>query len=143
MYQARSPVARHGGRVRTIGTPDRSSHEFLHGENNSGNPGSCPGCDGREYFGNWNCCSDFAANNGSVVYFATAVGSAPAINNAPLWNYTQWNQFNPGLFAESSTHPMTPPKAINTSSRVMSPRSPAPAERSYVRLIRWVGIYLE
>jgi hypothetical protein len=85
--------------VWTIGTPDRSSHEFLRGKNNSGNPGSCPGCDDREYFGNWNYWSDFAANNGSVVYFATAVGSTPATNNTLEWNYTQWNQFDPGLFA--------------------------------------------
>ena len=85
--------------VWTIGTPDRSSHEFLHGKNTSGNPGSCPGCDDREYFGNWNYWSDFAANNGSVVYFATAVGSTPATHDTQQWNYTQWNQFNPGLFA--------------------------------------------
>jgi hypothetical protein len=74
--------------VWTIGTPDRSSHEFLHGENNSGNAGSCSGCDDREYFGNWNYWSDFAANSGSVVYFATAVGSTSATNNTQKWNYT-------------------------------------------------------
>ena len=85
--------------VWTIGTPDRSSHEFLHGENNSGNAGSCSGCDDREYFGNWNYWSDFAANNGAVVYFATGVGSTPATNNTQKWNYTQWNQFDPGLYA--------------------------------------------
>jgi Polysaccharide lyase family 4, domain II/Polysaccharide lyase family 4, domain III len=85
--------------VWTIGTPDRSSHEFLHGKNTTGNPGSCPGCDDREYFGNWNYWSDFAANNGSVVYYATAVGSTPATNNTLQWNYTQWNEFDPGLFA--------------------------------------------
>jgi len=85
--------------VWTIGTPDRSSHEFLHGENNSGNAGSCSGCDDREYFGNWNYWSDFAANSGSVVYFATAVGASPATNNTQKWNYTQWNRFDPGLFA--------------------------------------------
>ena len=82
----------------TIGTPDRSSHEFLHGENTSGNAGSCSGCDDREYFGNWNYWADFAANSGSVVYYATAVGSTPATNNLQKWNYTQWNQFDPGLY---------------------------------------------
>lgn len=85
--------------VWAIGTPDRSSHEFLHGENNTGNAGSCSGCDDREYFGNWNYWSDFAANNGSVVYYATAVGSTPATNNTLKWNYTQWNRFDPGLYA--------------------------------------------
>jgi hypothetical protein len=83
----------------TIGTPDRSSHEFLHGENNYGNAGSCSGCDDREYFGNWNYWSDFSANSGSLVYYATAVGSTPATNNLQKWNYTQWNQFDPGLYA--------------------------------------------
>jgi hypothetical protein len=82
----------------TIGTPDRSSHEFLHGKNTSGNAGSCSGCDDREYFGAWNYWADFAANKGSVVYYATAVGSTPATNNTLDWNYTQWNQFDPGLY---------------------------------------------
>jgi hypothetical protein len=84
--------------VWTIGTPDRSSHEFLHGKNTSGNAGSCSGCDDREYFGAWNYWADFAANQGSVVYYATAVGSTPATNNTLAWNYTQWNQFDPGLY---------------------------------------------
>jgi hypothetical protein len=86
------------GPVWTIGTPDRSSHEFLHGKNTSGNAGECPGCDDREYFGNWNYWADFAANQGSVVYYATAVGSHGATNNTLDWNYTQWNQFDPGLY---------------------------------------------
>jgi hypothetical protein len=84
--------------VWTIGTPDRSSHEFLHGKNTSGNAGSCSGCDDREYFGAWNYWADFSANKGSVVYYATAVGSTPATNNPLAWNYTQWNQFDPGLY---------------------------------------------
>jgi hypothetical protein len=88
--------------VWTIGTPDRSSHEFLHGENTSGNAGSCSGCDDREYWGNWNYWSDFSANKGSVVYYATAVGSTPATNNLQKWNYTQWNQFDPGLYDSSN-----------------------------------------
>jgi hypothetical protein len=88
--------------VWTIGTPDRSSHEFLHGKNTSGNAGSCSGCDDREYFGNWNYWADFSANKGSVVYYATAVGSTPATNNPLAWNYTQWNQFDPGLYDSSN-----------------------------------------
>jgi len=83
-----------GTPVFTIGTPDRSSHEFLHGHNTP------TGKDDREYWGNWNYWSDFAANNGAVVYYATAVGSTPATNNLQLWNYDHWgSSFDPGLFA--------------------------------------------
>jgi hypothetical protein len=83
----------------TIGTPDRSAHEFLHGENNYGSTGSCPGCDDKEYSGNWNYWKDFEANDGAVVYYATAVGSTPATNNPLEWNYVQWGEFDPGLYA--------------------------------------------
>lgn len=76
----------------TIGTPDRSAHEFLHGENSSGQ-------DDREYWGNWNYWQDFAASSGAVIYYATAVGSTPATNDLHKWNYVQWHVFNPGLFA--------------------------------------------
>ncbi|MGA2350943.1 MAG: polysaccharide lyase family protein [Terracidiphilus sp.] len=86
----------------TIGTPDRSSHEFLHGKNTSGNAGSCSGCDDREFWGNWNYWSDFAANKGAVNYYATAVGSTPATNNLNDWNYTQWEEFDPGLYDSSN-----------------------------------------
>lgn len=82
----------------TIGTPDRSAHEFLHGANNYGNAGSCSGCDDREYWGNWNYWSDFSANSGAVNYYATAVGSTPATNNLLKINYTQWGEFDPGLY---------------------------------------------
>ena len=83
----------------TIGTPDRSAHEFLHGSNTSGNAGSCPGCDDKEFYGNWNYWADFADNDGAVVYYATAVGSTPATNNPLAWNYVQWGEFDPGLYA--------------------------------------------
>ena len=86
----------------TIGTPDRSAHEFLHGENNYGSTGSCSGCDDREFYGNWNYWADFASTNGSVKYYATAVGSTPATNNLQKWNYTQWNSFDPGLYDASN-----------------------------------------
>jgi hypothetical protein len=82
-----------GETVFTIGTPDRSSHEFLHGHNTT------TGNDDREYWGNWNYWADFASNNGAVVYYATAVGSTSATNDLSKWNYVHWNTFNPGLFA--------------------------------------------
>jgi hypothetical protein len=94
-----------------IGTADRSSHEFLHGQIKNpidldlnytdqytarlGNSVQ----DDREYWGNWNYWADFAANNGAVVYYATPVGSTPATNDLTKWNYNQWQIFNPGLYA--------------------------------------------
>ena len=86
----------------TIGTPDRSSHEFLHGTNNYGDTGSCTGCDDREYYGNWNYWADFSANKGAVIYYATAVGSHAATNNLNDWNYNQWGKFDPGLYDASN-----------------------------------------
>ena len=86
----------------TIGTPDRSSHEFLHGTNNYGDTGSCTGCDDREYYGNWNYWADFSANKGAVIYYATAVGSHAATNNLNDWNYNQWGKFDPGLYDVSN-----------------------------------------
>jgi hypothetical protein len=95
----------------TIGTADRSSHEFLHGQIK--NPidldlnysdqytarlGNSVQGD-REYWGNWNYWADFAANNGAVVYYATPVGPTPATNDLAKWNYNQWEIFNPGLYA--------------------------------------------
>ena len=85
--------------VFTIGTPDRSSHEFLHGHTTNGN-------DDREYSGNWNYWADFAANQGAVVYYATAVGSTPATNDLTKWNYNHWGtSFDPGLYDPNSTPP--------------------------------------
>jgi hypothetical protein len=95
----------------TIGTPDRSSHEFLHGQVT--NPIDLDPTytdqyttqfgtstqDDREYWGNWNYWADFAANNGAVVYYATPVGSIPATNDLSQWNYNQWHIFDPGLYA--------------------------------------------
>ncbi len=95
----------------TIGTPDRSAHEFLHGQIKNpvdldpnyvdeytlrlGNSVQ----DDREYWGNWNYWADFATNHGAVVYYATPVGSTPATNDLSKWNYVQWQNFNPGLYA--------------------------------------------
>ena len=95
----------------TIGTADRSSHEFLHGQ--IANPidldvnyadrytarlGNSVQ-DDREFWGNWNYWADFADNLGAVDYYATAVGSTPATNDLTKWNYNQWHVFNPGLYA--------------------------------------------
>lgn len=76
----------------TIGTPDRSAHEFLHGHDSAGN-------DLRNYYGAYNFWQDFAANKGAQIYYATAVGSTPATNDLSQLNYVQWGAFNPGLFA--------------------------------------------
>jgi hypothetical protein len=96
--------------VWTIGTADRSSHEFLHGQitnpedldsNYADNYTARLGNsvqDDREYWGNWNYWADFAANQGAVVYYATPVGSTPATNDLSQWNYNQWHVFNPGLY---------------------------------------------
>jgi hypothetical protein len=76
----------------TIGLADRSSHEFLHGHDSQGH-------DDREFWGNWNYWSDFAANQGAVIYNATSGPNGPATNDLNQWNYTHWGtSFNPGLF---------------------------------------------
>jgi len=82
--------------VWTIGTPTRSADKYLHGTNNA------TGQDDREYPGAWNYWSDLAPNSGAVVYYATAVGSTPATNNLQVWNYVQWNKFDPGLYDSSN-----------------------------------------
>src|ERR1700728_1652115 len=76
----------------TIGTPDRSAHEYLHGH-------AAQGQDDREYWGNWNYWADFAANQGAVIWYATPEGSTPATTDLNQWNYTQWQTFDPGLYA--------------------------------------------
>ena len=79
--------------VFTIGTPDRSSHEFLHGHDANG-------FDLRDYWGSWNYWADFATNKGSVVYNATSGPAGPATNDLSQWNYNHWgSSFDPGLFA--------------------------------------------
>lgn len=80
-----------GDRVWRIGTPDRSSHEFLHGQDAKGH-------DDREFWGNWNYWADFQANQGAVVYNATSGPAGPATNDLSKWNYNHWKTFNPGLF---------------------------------------------
>lgn len=80
-----------GDAVWTIGTPDRSSHEFLHGQDANGH-------DDREFWGNWNYWADFQANQGAVVYNATDGPAGPATNDLSKWNYNHWQSFDPGLF---------------------------------------------
>jgi rhamnogalacturonan endolyase len=81
-----------GAPVFSIGTPDRSSHEFLHGHDASGH-------DDKEFWGAFNYWADFAANNGAVIYNATSGPAGAATNDLTKWNYSHWgNSFNPGLF---------------------------------------------
>jgi hypothetical protein len=80
-----------GTTVFTIGTPDRSSHEFLHGHDSKG-------FDDKEYWGSFNYWADFAATKGSVVYNATAGPAGPATNDPNQWNYDHWGTFDPGLY---------------------------------------------
>lgn len=80
-----------GDAVWTIGTPDRSSHEFLHGQDANGH-------DDRQYWGNWNYWADFASNQGAVVYNATSGPAGSATNDLSKWNYNHWKVFDPGLF---------------------------------------------
>jgi rhamnogalacturonan endolyase len=80
-----------GSPLFTIGTADRSSHEFLHGHDAAGH-------DDREFWGNWNYWADFAANQGAVVYNATDGPSYSATNDLSKWNYNQWQTFDPGLY---------------------------------------------
>jgi hypothetical protein len=80
-----------GERVWTIGIPDRSSHEFLHGHDAKGH-------DDRQFWGNWNYWADFQATNGAVIYNATSGPAGPATNDLSKWNYNHWKTFDPGLF---------------------------------------------
>lgn len=97
--------------VWTIGTADRSAHEFLHG--NVVNPMDLDSGyrdkytnrlrasvqDDRQFWGNWNYWADFASTNGAVVYYATPVGNIPGTHDLTKWNYNQWHIFHPGLYA--------------------------------------------
>jgi hypothetical protein len=80
----------------TIGTPNRSSNEFTNGHDNSYVAGSV-GPDVREYYGGYDYWGEEAAigNNGTVVYYGTAVGSHPATNDPNAWLANQWGTFDP------------------------------------------------
>jgi hypothetical protein len=85
----------------TIGTPDRSAHEFLNGENTSTTNGVTAGGGIRQYQGDYNYWLEEQnlGNPGKVVYYATAVGATPATNNTQAWIANQWGTFDPGLYA--------------------------------------------
>jgi hypothetical protein len=85
-----------GTTVFTIGTPDRSSHEFLHGHDANG-------YDYKNYWGSYNYWSDFQANSGSVVYNATTGPAGNATNDLSQWNYNHWGVFDPGLYDSSNS----------------------------------------
>jgi len=87
-----------GTSVWTIGTPDRSSHEFLHGRYTQNYPDGPLGYDDREYYGAWNYWADFASTNGAVIYNATDGPAGIATNDLSKWNYAHWGGFNPGLY---------------------------------------------
>ncbi|MGA2230034.1 MAG: polysaccharide lyase family protein [Tepidisphaeraceae bacterium] len=97
----------------TIGTPDRSDHEFLNGSNvnvtySNGNAtatpitnnGVTPGGDLRQYYGNYNYWLEEQSlgTPGYVAYYATAVGSHAATNNPLDWIGNQWGEFDPGIY---------------------------------------------
>jgi hypothetical protein len=86
--------------VGTIGTPDRSSHEFLHGAYTQNYPDGPLGYDDREYYGAWNYWADFAntPSPGAPVYNLTDGPGYTATNNPLAWNYAHWGGFNPGLY---------------------------------------------
>lgn len=78
--------------VFTIGTADRSAHEFLHGHDAQGR-------DDREFWGTWNYWADFQATNGAVIYNATEGPAGPATRDLDKWNYNHWQIFDPGIYA--------------------------------------------
>lgn len=85
-----------GDAVFTIGTPDRSSHEFLHGHDANG-------YDLKNYWGSYNYWSDFATNNGAVIYNATNGPHGAATNDLSQWNYNHWQIFDPLLWDTSNS----------------------------------------
>src|SRR5262249_9805795 len=89
----------------TIGTPDRSAHEFLNGHATSANPGVSSGGDLRQFYGAYDYWAEeqTLGNPGKVVYYATAVGSTPATNDPNKWIANQWQKFNPGLYDSANS----------------------------------------
>jgi hypothetical protein len=103
-----------GTSIWTMGTPDRSSHEFLNGNNDTytysasgnvtGTPvttnGVTPGGDIRQFYGSYNYWYEEQelGTPGYVSYNATAIGSTPATNNTLDWIANQWGKFDPGIY---------------------------------------------
>jgi autotransporter-associated beta strand protein len=81
----------------TIGTPNRSSNEFMNGHMSDG-------ADLRQYYGAYNYWAEEQAlgTPGYVSYYATAVGSTPATNNPNDWIANQWQTFDPPLYDASN-----------------------------------------
>jgi rhamnogalacturonan endolyase len=81
----------------TIGTPNRSSNEFMNGH-------TATGADQRQYYGAYDFWAEEAAlgTPGYVSYNATATVingvSEPATNNPNAWIANQWYTFDPGLY---------------------------------------------
>jgi hypothetical protein len=69
----------------TIGTPDRSAHEFMNGHLSNG-------FDNRDYLAIGNYWQELEANSGKLVY---TIGSSTVAN----WPFTQYNTFYPNLYA--------------------------------------------
>jgi autotransporter-associated beta strand protein len=90
-----------GTTIFTLGTPDRSSHEFLNGHFTSG---PYAGQDDRNYYGSYNYWQEMAdlGNNGKVVYYGTAVPGHAATNDSNKWINNQWQTFDPNLYNPSN-----------------------------------------
>jgi len=100
--------------VGTIGIPDRSSHEFLHGAYTQNYADGPLGYDDREYPGAWNYWADFASTNGAVIYNLTNGPGYTATNNPLKWNYAHWYVFNPGLYGGDCIASQDIPGSQNT-----------------------------
>jgi len=80
----------------TIGTPDRSAHEFQYGNVPNGGPDLDQFPASYDYWGGL----DSSPVQGAVVYYATADGSHAATNSLANFPYNFWQQFDPELYAE-------------------------------------------
>jgi len=69
----------------TIGTPDRSAHEFMNGHLSNG-------FDNRDYLAIGNYWQELESNSGKLVY---TIGSSTVDD----WPFTQYNTFYPNLYA--------------------------------------------
>ena len=90
----------------TIGTPNRSSNEFMNGH-------TATGADQRQFYGAYDFWAEEQAlgTPGYVSYNATAttIGGVaePATNNPNDWIANQWQTFDPGDFTIRATAPAT------------------------------------
>jgi len=79
----------------TIGTPDRSAHEFQYGNIPGGGP------DGNQFMASYDYWGNLASSPvpGAVVYYATTDGSNPATNSLANFPFNFWQIFDPNLYA--------------------------------------------